>query len=143
MISIFGPLPFRSTYDTFVLTLIVCLKKKMDIKNLIDLKDKTFYAAVRWRGSINATTQSQKQERVLFVIVLYLMLLTPLSFTGLEYFVKFYNVLILKSESSILYTCGKIRNMHNAKTHKGTPHPPLTLNHKTFTSNLEEWRRIN
>lgn len=65
----------------------------MDIKNLIDLKDKTFYAAVRWRGSINATTQSQKQERVLFVIVIYLMLLTPLSFTGLEYFVKFYNVL--------------------------------------------------
>lgn len=65
----------------------------MDIKNLIDLKDKTCYAAVRWRGSINATTQSQKQERVLFVIVLYLMLLTPLSFTGLEYFVKFYNVL--------------------------------------------------
>lgn len=56
----------------------------MDIKNLIDLKDKTFYAA---------TTQSQNQERVLFVIVLYLMLLTPLSFTGLEYFVKFYNVL--------------------------------------------------
>lgn len=33
------------------------------------------------------------QERVLFVIVLYLMLLTPLSFTGLEYFVKFYSVL--------------------------------------------------
>lgn len=64
----------------------------MDIKNLIDLKDKIFYAAVRWRGSINATTQSQKHERVLFVIVLYLMLLTPLSFTGLEYFVL-YNVL--------------------------------------------------
>lgn len=26
---------------------------------------------------------------------------------------------------------------------QGNTPPPLTLNHKTFTSNLEEWRRIN